>query len=554
MKIILSLILLILTISFVKSENVRINNIKNYNNNKYNNKYNNKVSSSSTNDDSSFEPSNNPFIVQYNAQRGQLVGAEDKLKVGYYTNFNQKENQANGIFSSILQEEQLKYSNVDPAAVNFFAEKEFIDNNSVIFKIIQKMPKGSALHIHQDSSATYDYLVYNGTYLPNCYIYIVKENDNDPSILSQNGTFYFFKNTPTDPRWNLLSDLRAKSNNVSSFDQTLYTSLTLINEDYGSYEQLWDKFDGIFARVSGLVNYIPITVGYMTHLFQQTVQDNIQHIELRKTLGTNFYDLQGNTYDDVWFLNVTQQLLAEFKTKNNMPEFGLKIVGCDPRHTSNQSLILDHMYFALDMVNKYPDFFVGYDLVGPEDNGYSLLYFIDQFAEINEESLKRKYPLNYYFHAGETILYNNTNLYDAVLLKTKRIGHGLQLTKHPLLMEAVLKDNIGIEVCPISNQVLGFVSDMRTHPAFDLLEQGFPLTISPDDPAIYNYYGLSYDFFEVTYGWGLDLKQLKQLCINSIQQSSLFDQNEYNTLYQAWENKWFEFIDFIINNFDQKNN
>ncbi|KAN0037302.1 hypothetical protein ACTFIV_002643 [Dictyostelium citrinum] len=516
-------------------------NIHDSNNNKSNIKINNNnkdVLSGSGSSSSDI----NPYISQYNSERETLVNQENQIKLGSNTPFNSKEQQANTIFSNILQNEELSFSNNDPSAVNFFLEKQIIENESTIFKIIQNMPKGSALHVHQDSSATYDYLISVGSYLPNCYIYLTNDVND-----ANNGTFHFYENQPTEGNWKLLSSLRESVSNVEAFDQQLLDSLTLIGEDYGDYINLWRKFDGIFGRVSGLVTYLPITTGYMEHLFQQMIQDGVQHIEVRKCFG-NFYDLSGKIYDDYWFIETMEQLVLTTREKYAMNEFGFKIIGCNGRH-SNQSVVYDAMLMSLDMRNKYPSTFVGYDLVGPEDEGYPLLYFIDQFAEIKKLGYQYQYPLDYYFHAGETILYNNTNLYDAILLNTKRIGHGIQLPKHPLLMDLVLKNDIGIEICPISNQILQYVSDMRAHPGLDLLNRGLPVTISPDDPAIFNYGGLSFDFFEVTYSWGLNLQQLKQLAINSINHSNTFNQSEYNLLYNAWEVKWFNFIDYIINTY-----
>ena len=45
--------------------------------------------------------------------------------------------------------------------------------------------------------------------------------------------------------------------------------------------------------------------------------------------------------------------------------------------------------------------------------------------------------LNFYFHAGESYSRNNSELYDAILLGTKRIGHGFNLIMHPELIKMV---------------------------------------------------------------------------------------------------------------------
>ena len=71
-------------------------------------------------------------------------------------------------------------------------------------------------------------------------------------------------------------------------------------------------------------------------------------------------------------------------------------------------------------------------MVGQEELGKSLFEHIDKFEE-----LKEKYDVQFFFHAGETNWYGHTfdnNLYDAVLLNSKRIGHGYVtyclITKH----------------------------------------------------------------------------------------------------------------------------
>ena len=46
------------------------------------------------------------------------------------------------------------------------------------------------------------------------------------------------------------------------------------------------------------------------------------------------------------------------------------------------------------------------------------------------------------------------NIYDALLLRTRRIGHGLSLAKRPDLYPYIRQENIAIEVCPASNQNL----------------------------------------------------------------------------------------------------
>lgn len=70
--------------------------------------------------------------------------------------------------------------------------------------------------------------------------------------------------------------------------------------------------------------------------------------------------------------------------------------------------------------SAYPSFVAGLDLVGHEDKGTSLSAFADQILALGNDRVT-------FFHAGETDwngFNTDQNLIDAVLLNTKRIGHG----------------------------------------------------------------------------------------------------------------------------------
>jgi len=126
-----------------------------------------------------------------------------------------------------------------------------------------------------------------------------------------------------------------------------------------------------------------------------------------------------------------------------------------------------------------------------------------------------------YFHAGETNFKDNQNLYDAILMDSKRIGHGFQLAAHPVLQDIVKEREICIECCPCSNYILGYVLDMRCHPVRGLLHQGVPVSISPDDPGFWDYEGVNLDYVYAYMAWELNLSDLKKLVVNSIEYSSV---------------------------------
>ena len=141
------------------------------------------------------------------------------------------------------------------------------------------------------------------------------------------------------------------------------------------------------------------------------------------------------------------------------------------------------------------------------------------------------------------------NIIDALLLNTTRIGHGYSITKHPQALKLLKEKDIPIEVCPISNQVLGLVNDLRNHPASHLILQGYPIVIASDDVASWGAHGLSDDFYEAFMGMSArnsDLKLLKKLVWNSIKYSAL-DKQRKEKCQRIVEKKWDAFLEAFTN-------
>ena len=147
-----------------------------------------------------------------------------------------------------------------------------------------------------------------------------------------------------------------------------------------------------------------------------------------------------------------------------------------------------------------------------------------------------------FFHAGETHDRLITNIHDAVLLNSKRLGHGFQLALFPNLLQEVIKRDICVEACPLSNMVLGYTMDMRNHPVRYMMHHGLQVSISSDDPGFFHYSGVTLDFLYVTLAWELDIWDLKKLCLNGITYSSIPEDKKRNLLENVFPGKWDEFV------------
>lgn len=76
---------------------------------------------------------------------------------------------------------------------------------------------------------------------------------------------------------------------------------------------------------------------------------------------------------------------------------------------------------------------VGYDMVNEEDATPSIEDFLHELLKAMKEN--EKFPM--VFHAGESNNRNNTNIADAILLGSKRIGHGFNIEQHPYMIEVI---------------------------------------------------------------------------------------------------------------------
>ena len=194
-------------------------------------------------------------------------------------------------------------------------------------------------------------------------------------------------------------------------------------------------------------------------------------------------------------------------------------------------------------VNDYDDeMVVGFDMVCEEDRHMPLLDYVAEILKKRDEDEEYEYPV--ILHAGESIRRENKDLYDALLLGTKRIGHGFALAMHPHLVDIVKKEKICVECCPISNNILGYVRDLRCHPIRSLLCQGVAVSINPDDPGFFDYEGVTLDYVYAFLAWELSIADLKQLCLNSLEYAEI-SRKEKIKLRDFFDERWRRFLEFV---------
>lgn len=263
----------------------------------------------------------------------------------------------------------------------------------------------------------------------------------------------------------------------------------------------------------GVIHYYKFYKEGIKSLWRKAKSEGIDIVEIRHASGIIFND-DGDflSYKDEF--DLYQETIDEIREEDPDFEFRLIVVAFKVMGKEAVRKQLESYQFAMD--NNYT-FITGFDLVNEEDSTEPIVDFVDDMLEA-----KKGYPdFSFYFHAGESSSRFNENLYDAVLLDSKRIGHGIGTELHPYLTQLIKERNIGYEICPISNFILGYTLDMRWHPVRTLMASGIAVTLNSDDPTFWGYNGLSLDFTYAFLAWQLDLKDIKQMAINSIKQSSV---------------------------------
>ena len=359
------------------------------------------------------------------------------------------------------------------------------------------------------------------------------------------------------------------TNNVSEYSkENIIKHITLINILSDSAQSRptdarlrWQEMGPTFGLAgSDLVRYHKYVRLHLRALFESSLAEGVQYLEARLTVHSLFDldDSYPNGHRDLdepenegdsWF-NVLREELAAFKA--NHPEFiGYKDIIQLKRYHSKQQ-IEEAIGQAVRLSQKYPDLVRGIDLVSEEDSGYSLLYFIDEILGINNSSNEH---LQLLFHTTETnwpddlITSSKTddpvgtleNAYDAIMLGSKRVGHGLGIIKHPYIMELLRESKIAVEVNPVSNMVLGYVPDMRNHPAVTYIKAGIPVVMGADDPGSMGHNFFTVDWYEAFMGWGIRLKDMKLLAMNALAFSTM-NVNERQVATRKWSVAWDQFI------------
>ena len=470
----------------------------------------------------------------YDEERAALVAADSAQRFSSDIELTPAESVLNQKLVALRRAMKFRYDSLGffPPSQNFAKYKHHVSETR-LYKLLRAMPKGAIHHLHPSAGVDFEWLVDEVTNYPEGYVYW-----DAPSEEYEKGQIHFFGKDEIPTGFRSAAELLQSEDN---FKAELLELLTITNEPAVDSLDIWVEFQKVFKRIGGAYDYNPIFSDYLENVAQNLIDDNVMHMETRSFFGPKYtIDASGSS---VYFpLDSTFQGI-ERATKNiqqKHPDFTHKAIYTSLRFFPAEK-ISEELVTAYQLRKKYPEFIKGFDLVAEEDNGHTTLFFDSVW--LMRDSLQQVYGIDMplYLHDGESNSRDVQNVYDAVVLGSKRIGHGFNLMYFPNVIDKVIANDICIEVSPLSNQMLGYVKDLRLHPAALLLSQGVQCSISSDDPAIFGYRGLSYDYWYSTMAWELDLRDIKKLVFNSLTYSTL-DADEKQKALAKLRESWVEFV------------
>lgn len=246
---------------------------------------------------------------------------------------------------------------------------------------------------------------------------------------------------------------------------------------------------------------------------QRAHADGVVHSEI-------FFDPQSHTARGIAMATVMNGLLAGLREAQEQFGISAYLILCFLRH-----LDADDALRTLEAALPWKQHIVGVGLDSSEV-GHPPAKFAEVFARARNEGFTAV------AHAGEEG--PPAYIYEALdLLQVARIDHGVRAEEDAALCERLLREQIPLTVCPLSNIKLAVFKDMAQHNLGRLLAAGLCITLNSDDPAYFGGY-IGENYLSAARALNLSRSDLLRLARNSISAS---------LLPPADKNRWFQQLD-----------
>jgi adenosine deaminase len=280
-----------------------------------------------------------------------------------------------------------------------------------------------------------------------------------------------------------------------------YPSVEALRRAY-AFTDLQSFLDIYYAGASVLLkeqDFYDMTWAYL----QRARADNVKHAEI-------FFDPQTHTDRGVPFATVIDGIHRALQDARK--EWGMSgaLIMCFLRHLSEEEA-----FKTLEQSLPFRDKFIGVGLDSSE-RGHPPEKFARVFARCKELGL------HLVAHAGEEgpPEYIRTAL---DLLKVERIDHGVRCLEDAELTARLVKEQVPLTVCPLSNIKLRVFDQNKDHNLVQLLDAGLAVMVNSDDPAYFGGY-MNENFVRMFEALPLTREHAQRLARNSFTSSFLDEQ------------------------------
>jgi len=294
-----------------------------------------------------------------------------------------------------------------------------------------------------------------------------------------------------------------------------YPSIEALRQAY-AFSDLQSFLDIYYAGASVLLteqDFYDMTTAYL----RRAQADNVRHTEI-------FFDPQTHTARGVPFETVIDGI---WRACQDSP-VSASLILCFLRHLSEEEAIA-----TLEEAIPYRDKFIGVGLDSSEVGNPP-----EKFARVFERA--RNLGLHLVAHAGEEgpPAYIESAL---DVLNVERIDHGVRCLDDPALVQRLVREQMALTVCPLSNIKLRVFDVMGEHNLRRLLDAGLVATVNSDDPAYFGGY-LNENYFAAFEALPLDRSHARQLARNSF--AAAFLEPEQKRAYLAEVDRFFSESEF----------
>jgi adenine deaminase len=317
-------------------------------------------------------------------------------------------------------------------------------------------------------------------YLPKAELHLHIEGTFEPELM-----FEIARRNKIGLKYNTVDELKAayNFNNLQEFLDIYYSGANVLVEEQDFYDLTW---------------------AYLLKIQSQ----NVIHTEI-------FFDPQTHTSRGIPFSKVISGIHRALENGREKLGISFHLILSFLRHLSEEDA-----FKTLDEALPYRSLFSAFGLDSSE-KGHPPNKFERVFAKVREEGFR------VVAHAGEEgppeYVWEALNL-----LHVSRIDHGNRSLEEPALVAELVKRQIPLTICPLSNLKLKVVKDMTKHPLSEMLEKGMLATVNSDDPAYFGGY-MNENYSAVAEALNLSKEQIVQLAKNSFT-ASFLDANEKEKL------------------------